>query len=179
MSKALFFIGIIPHTEILDEVQEFKHYCKTRFDSSKALNSPAHITLIPPFKFEFKDVNNLVKHLNEDLNKYKEFYLSTDGFDHFGDRVLFVKLEKNRELDELQFKLKNRFNAHPDIVPNKNQNFHPHMTIAFRDLTKENFYEAWDHFHKIHYKRVFYVKGYFLLKHDGQKWKILNQFNFA
>ena len=65
MSKALFFIGIIPHTEILDEVQEFKHYCKTRFDSSKALNSPAHITLIPPFKFEFKDVNNLVKHLND------------------------------------------------------------------------------------------------------------------
>ena len=60
----------------------------------------------------------------------------------------------------------------------KDRGFHPHMTVAFRDLKKPEFQVAWEKFKKEEYYAEFRCNEFTLLKHNGnhweefQKWKI-------
>ena len=60
----------------------------------------------------------------------------------------------------------------------KNQAFHPHVTIAFRDLKRAIFVEAWDFFQTQSFDRQFSVNGISLLKHDGVQWEETEVFHF-
>ena len=68
----------------------------------------------------------------------------------------------------------NLFNANRLDYP-----YHPHMTVAFRDLKKELFTLAWDEFESKQYAPSFEVNTITLLKHDGKEWKQLKQFDFG
>lgn len=60
----------------------------------------------------------------------------------------------------------------------KNRGFNPHITLAFRDLKREAFKEAWPEFEKATYDKSFEVQSLVLLKHDGEKWHQLKEFRF-
>ncbi len=60
----------------------------------------------------------------------------------------------------------------------KNQAYRPHMTIAFRDLRKPQFYEARAEFENRDFNMTWPAKGLFLLKHDGKRWQIDQEFIF-
>jgi hypothetical protein len=53
------------------------------------------------------------------------------------------------------------------------------MTVAFRDLTKENFQTAWLEFagRSLHFE--FTASALTLLLHDGSRWNISNKFPLA
>jgi 2'-5' RNA ligase len=48
--------------------------------------------------------------------------------------------------------------------------FHPHITIAFRDLKKAIFNEAWDYYSNRLFQEEFTAESVTLLKHNGQFW---------
>ena len=56
--------------------------------------------------------------------------------------------------------------------------FHPHMTIATRDLTGEAFHKAWPQYKKREFQAKFHVHSIFLLKHNGKTWDIFREFGF-
>ena len=62
-----------------------------------------------------------------------------------------------------------------DFFPIKrdNRSFHPHVTIATRDLHKKAFYEAWEIFKKETYKASCRIKGISLLKHNEKNWDVV------
>jgi 2'-5' RNA ligase len=56
--------------------------------------------------------------------------------------------------------------------------FHPHITIAHRDLSKEQFPLVWSYINEISVEELFLANNYSILKHNGQKWTILKSFYF-
>ncbi len=58
----------------------------------------------------------------------------------------------------------------------KNRLFAPHMTVAFRDLTEQNFSLAWQKFRDKSLHFEFVANDLTLLLHDGQRWTIAAEF---
>ena len=56
--------------------------------------------------------------------------------------------------------------------------FTPHMTVAFRDLTPENFYLAKTAYDKKKISFSFLVQSICLLRHNGQHWDIVHEAHF-
>lgn len=53
--------------------------------------------------------------------------------------------------------------------------FHPHLTLAFRDLKKPEFYKAWEEFKDRKFNAGFVVNSISLLKHDGMQWQLFKE----
>jgi hypothetical protein len=53
------------------------------------------------------------------------------------------------------------------------------MTVAFKDLKRSVFPEAWTYFSSHPYRRSFVADALTLLIHTGQQWTIRQQFTFA
>ena len=60
----------------------------------------------------------------------------------------------------------------------RNEGFQPHITIAFRNLRKANFFEAWDAFKNKKYERWFFVNEITLLKYQSNNWNQMRSFPF-
>jgi 2'-5' RNA ligase len=58
------------------------------------------------------------------------------------------------------------------------EKFKPHMTVAFRDLTRENFYLAKSEYDGKRISLSFVVRGISLLRHNGQYWDIVHEAHF-
>jgi len=178
MSNALFFIAIIPNKSIAAEIYEFKNYASEEFMSKRALSSPAHITIYPPFRMGQQMKISIDSELNKLADKQDSFYITLNSFSNFRKQVIYVDVEKSDTLNKLYYCIKERMDEILLGKIEKEKPFHPHMTIAFRDLTKENFIPAWSYFEKQDYFRVFESKSFYLLRHDGKKWNVINEYNF-
>ncbi|MEM1238223.1 MAG: 2'-5' RNA ligase family protein [Cyanobacteria bacterium P01_H01_bin.26] len=57
--------------------------------------------------------------------------------------------------------------------------FCPHMTVAFRDLTQAAFHQAWPEFERKPLTLDFTAQTLTLLRHDGQRWQIHQDYSFG
>lgn len=166
--KELYFIGILPPEDILTEIEKFKKICMKKFNSKHALRLPAHITLIPPFYSNKQKILSLKHVLKEVLRKTTPVKLN--GFSYFDKRVIYIDVQKNKNL----FNLKKHI-ADKVLIKHKvktaDSNFIPHITIASKDLTEENFILSREYFKNIEYKRSFKVKNIVIFKLEDSGWK--------
>lgn len=175
MSESLYFIAIVPSQVIQDKISELKQVVAERFGSKHALNAPPHITLHMPFKWKDKKLDQLLKtidHINENLTPFE---IELKDFDFFEPRVVFVNVVENELLNQLQKLVYNTCmkELKLDNANYKDRPFHPHVTIAFRDLKKPMFYEAKKYFEGQKFNEIFNVSEAGLLKHDGGKWSMM------
>ncbi len=177
MKTHIYFIALIPGEEICEEVTEFKKYAARHFDSAHALKSPPHITLISPFRWNTDEEASLKTVLHAFASGQPAFSILLSHFDHFGKRVIFVNIEDNDELSKLQEKLSLELQQKLELPCDDKRPFHPHMTVAFKDLQVKVFPQAWDHFRQIEYERAFEANKIYLLRHDSQKWQTIAWFN--
>ncbi|MBL0741826.1 2'-5' RNA ligase family protein [Chryseolinea lacunae] len=176
--EKLYFIAIIPPAPIYAEALEQKEYFKTHYNSKASLNSPPHITLHMPFKWKEKDEAELKDQLLNFSRTTPPVAVKLDNFSSFPPRVIFINVVMSQELDNLQKNLHrfckrvlNLFNANYKEMP-----FHPHMTLAFRDLKKPNYQRAWEEFQQKNFQAEFVADKVALLKHDGRVWKVFEEF---
>jgi 2'-5' RNA ligase len=177
MDKAKYFLAIVVPPPFQQELMELKQYVFTNFASKAALRSPAHITLHMPFEWNADKEDRLIKTLEEFRFK-KSFSVTLRNFSCFAPRVVFVDVTANELLNELQKEIV-RFMMHNFHLMNEATNmrgFHPHVTIAFRDLNKERFNQAWDHFKNQAYDASFKADSFHLLKHSPGKWEVHKTF---
>jgi len=174
----LLFIAVLPGDEIREEVTNFKKYALERFQSGRALKSPPHITLIPPFRWSPGRIEELKMALKYYAKSCSSFSLTLHGFNCFEPRVIFVDIEKDEELERLQSTLQDLLHSAFSIQNDCAYGFNPHMTVAFKDLRKSVFPLAWKYFSNLDYMRVFKVKQLYLLQHDGRQWQIVDDFKF-
>lgn len=176
----LYFVAIVPPEPLLNSLAEMKVVACNQFNSCAALNSPPHITLHMPFRWKRKKEDRLFQFFESFQSEVDAIPISIDGVDHFDDRVIFLSISPNESLFSLQSSLVksmkkslNLFNAQY-----KDKAFHPHITIAFRDLKKQYFQEAYTHFKELNHQNQFNSTGFTLLKHDGKKWQNFRQYNY-
>lgn len=175
-----YFIGVLPPKPIYDQVLALKHYFKEHFQSKASLNSPPHITLHMPFQWKEKREGELIETLFNFSTIQSPFELQLKNFSCFEPRVIYIDVERQPRLSELQHLLHKTLQKELNIfnANYKDYAFHPHMTVAFRDLKKQNFYKAWEEFKTKTFNASFKVEEVALLKHDGKIWQAFRSFSF-
>ncbi len=177
-SKQRFFIALVPPLEIEQQITQIKLYFAEHYNTRGALNSPPHVTLQPTFEWLAEDIPKLEQTLKDFATKRLSIPVTLSGFAAFAPRVIYADVVKSPQLLEIQKDLMSYIEANLGIVDRLSQSrpFVPHMTVAFRDLTQENFQTAWLEFkdRSLHFE--FTVAALTLLLHDGSRWNISNQF---
>lgn len=146
------------------------------FGSKAAIKSPPHITLHMPFKWKDSKVQKLIEVLDSFKFDQCPFEVELSGFDYFPPKVVFVNVIPNKILADLQSRLTKHIRRDLQIMNSdyKNRGFHPHITVAFRDLKKVDFPKAQTRFNQIHYQSRFSAHNIHLLKHNGTKWEVFH-----
>lgn len=176
----LYFIAIIPHMELREEIRKIKERMKSELGAGHALKSPAHITLQMPFKRSSEDESLISDALRRFVASEKSFRVDLDGFGAFAPRVIFINIYAPEPVRALHSRLKEVLMTELHFSPGEiMKDLQPHVTIATRDLTKEAFSEAWPEFQKKVFIASFDVHSIFLLKHNGKSWDILEEFAFG
>jgi 2'-5' RNA ligase len=180
MSVQKYFIAIVVPEPFQTQFMDLKNIVKDKFNSKGALRSPAHITLHMPFEWKEEKEDILVNTLQQ-FTFSESFIIELQNFNCFEPRVIFVDVMKNELLEELQreFVVYVQKNLRLLNQVNDMRGFHPHVTIAFRDLKKDKFYQALDYFKTQTYTASFQVKSFCLLKHTGKEWLVNKEFFFT
>lgn len=171
MPESLYFLGVVPPVEIAEQVEEFRQIMAKRYRSRHALKSPPHITLIPPFWFDEERLPGLLAALTAWADKSTGFEIHLKDFNCFKPRVLFIDVIRSDDLIGFQKSIKQYLKDEWRINSDKRENFHPHLTIAFKDLRTRAFYAAWEYFSNVSFEAVFRCDEITLLKHVNGGWK--------
>jgi 2'-5' RNA ligase len=172
----LYFIATIPPKEICDEIEIFKRDFAERFGAKEALKNVAHITMKAPFKLPAGQYDYLLQWFDNLSIEESPFGLRLKDFGCFIDNlVIFIKPEPNILLTTLQKSIIRQFvSAFPNIkVSRLELTFHPHITVAYRDLTAGKFADAWSEYRNKKYAASYTMNEFCLLQHNGKKWNII------
>lgn len=171
-----YFIAILPPPGIFEKIEAIKEELYREFRLKGALRSPSHITLHRPFEWKAEKEDFLVNTLR-DFTFKKKFNIELKGFDCFQPRVIFVNVLKNEELSNLHYQLTGYskrqlglFNESEDL-----RGFHPHVTVAFRDLKKQLFYKLWEQYQHKNFQESFNYMGFSLLRLE-EKWEKIHDY---
>ncbi|MBE9190431.1 2'-5' RNA ligase family protein [Gloeocapsopsis crepidinum LEGE 06123] len=175
-----YFIALLPPLEIQTSVRDIQQHFAEHYSSRGALRSPPHITLQPPFLWEVERVNELESHLKNFVQQRSLVPVVLDGFGAFSPRVIYINVRKSLELLNVQADLMIHCELLGIVDPvSKTRPFAPHMTVAFRDLTRQNFKAAWTQFQHQQLYFEFTASGVTLLIHNGKQWIVRTIFPFT
>lgn len=180
MPADLYLIALVPPLAVREQVRALKLEMRRRFGAGHALKSPAHITLQMPFRLALGGLEKFEETLRKLAVSQHPFTIKLDGFDCFAPRVIFIRVKEHRPVTALERQLKSALSEKDLLPPQKRaMPFHPHMTIATRDLEEAAFATAWREFKNRPFQMVFEVSGLFLLRHNGSRWELFREFEFG
>ena len=174
LQKSRFFIALLPPPNVQTYATELKEYFRDRYRSKAALRSPPHITLQAPFEWPTHEYERLTAALHCFNPKYPTIPIQLSGFGAFPPRVIYLAVEHTPELMTLQTELSQHLAETLEIVGPRSRSrpFHPHLTVAFRDLKPAAFRQAWPEFKQQAVQFTFSVQRLTLLVHTGQHWEV-------
>nr|WP_290223759.1 2'-5' RNA ligase family protein [Trichocoleus desertorum] len=179
--KRRFFIALVPPQPIQDYANEIKQHFAEHYASQAAQKSPPHITLQAPFEWSMDEIDTLKRSLREFAIAQTSIPISLSGFSAFVPRVIYINVSITPALLDLHQALLAHMEAALGVVDAKAKQrpFAPHMTVAFRDLTKQNFRAAWPEFQDRPVELEFVASHLTLLLHDGHRWHSYEDFPLA
>lgn len=180
-SNSLFFIALLPPGHIQEYANQIKQYFADNYNSRHGQKSPPHITLQPPFEWANDNVSVLEENLKKFATGRELVPITLNNFAAFPPRVIYIDVVKTAELMKLQTDLIAYLESNLEITDKigKNRGFTPHMTVAFKDLTRQNFKLAWSEFKNRSLHFDFTLGNITLLLHDGKRWNIKSEFVFT
>lgn len=175
----LCFIAILPPEPLKEQIRELKEEIKKKYGAVRALRLPAHITLQPPFKIEEALVPQLHLYLKEFTGSLEPFEVYLAGFGAFPPKVLFIEVPSPDHLRKVHRQLTDLLQKEHYINEEVPREFHPHITLATRDLKKSDFRTAREDLENRTFKAHFKATGIHLFQHNGRSWDINREFKFA
>lgn len=170
-NEDLYFIALVIDGEVGENITRIKEEVAEKYGSKRALNSPPHITIVPPFRMDRDSLDRkLAPVLFELAARRESFEIKLDGFSAFKPRVIFVHPVDHPELSGLQSNVIEVLSHRFSEIDAPDRPFHAHVTIAFRDLTQSAFYKAWPQFEKRHFTASYLCTDITILKHEEGKW---------
>jgi len=178
ISEKRYFIAILPPKDVMNEAESIKVDFANNYQSKGAKNAPAHITLHMPFLWKQEKEQQLIFALSDLQNNNTSFEIQLHHFSHFNDRVIFIDVKMSDTLSLLQKQVVKCmkhlfvFNQLED-----KRGFHPHITVAFRDLKKEQFAKAWHVYKEKKFDKSFSCNSFSLMRHENKVWQEIHTFN--
>ena len=174
----MYFIAIVLPDELNKKVQKWKELMHEKYGCTIGLKSPAHITFIPPSWMEEEKEQQLIADVDTISSSVHPFTIAINNFSAFKPRTIFADVVVNNELRSLKaavdtFFLKSAYKIKIDSRP-----FHPHITIATRDLHKKDFQEAWPMFETKRFKAEWEANGLSVLRHNKARWEVIRTSKF-
>jgi len=172
--KQLKLIAIVLPEPLFSFVRDEQNYIASTWGPRQALRVPPHITLIPPLSVGEAESNDLKSIATEVASHRKPFLLKIHGYDTFSPRVIFLKPNLTYELGLLYTNLRDMvlpripqaMNRYPD------ESFHPHITLAYRDLTPDQFREMWKYFKPRKAKYSVEINQFSILNNTEEGWVV-------
>jgi 2'-5' RNA ligase len=169
----MYYAALLLPEELNRIILPLKEWMRDRFDCSVGLKSPAHLTLLPPFWMD----PSLEEDLRSDMNAFsatqKSFPVCSNDFSAFRPRTLFIDVVVDEPLKALKHACDDWFRPRTQYgIKLESRPFHPHITIATRDLSKAAFAEAWSHFEAKTFRECWQVDAVSILKHNGRGWDV-------
>jgi 2'-5' RNA ligase len=133
-----YFLAIVPEGDNQRLITSLKENIKAEFDVKYALKSPAHVTLKMPFSYNERKEDRLIQQLQDFLNSKTGFEIKLEGIFSFGMRVIYIGVEQKQTLLDLQSSLLAFCKKELKLIEElSDKNYHPHLTIAFKDFKKD------------------------------------------
>ncbi|MBS1635949.1 MAG: 2'-5' RNA ligase family protein [Bacteroidetes bacterium] len=171
MALQKYFIALIPPEAISERIKSIKQDIANRFGSKGALRSPAHITLHMPFEYEDSKEAKLISTLDQ-FRFETPFDIRLHHIDAFEPRVVFIHVDASDALMAMQKQLVQylKMRLHLYNQAESMRGFHPHVTVAFRDLKKAAFYEIMNAYRSMEFTETFRCSSLYLLKQNAGQW---------
>ena len=171
---SLFYIAIECPKDINERVDGMKGYMEKEYGCRAARKSPAHLTIVPPFRAE----DELIKQLQDFVTTFNigmlPFQIRLKDYGQFAERVLFVDVERpNDPLNALEQECMKEFSEQfPGIIFGMKPDFNPHVTIATRDIPEGKLAESRQYFEtNFPFDEQFEAKNLTLYKLDKGWWQ--------
>ena len=143
--------------------------------NAKSSKLPAHFTIKSPF--ESDDISDLEVILKNFADKNKKQRYTIKGYDHFDDRVIYMKVLMSKEGIELHNKLIDVLDSISYInftsTDGKNKVFH--VTISSKRIQKI-FNELWDYVTNIPCEFTCYFDNISIYKWKNNTWNLHKEF---
>jgi len=179
-THSMYFVAVLCPQELNKKVLQYKVWMKEQFGCTVAMKSPAHITLVPPFWLENESESKLLEHFHAFTSDMQEIQIQINGFGHFSKKVLYVNVEKNLALEELELQADTHFiAAFNKAIRKEDKEFHPHVTIATRDMSPSAFFKAWEQVSVQNLTFSFVTDTITLLKLSPGKWNVIAERNWV
>jgi 2'-5' RNA ligase len=175
----MYFVAIVLPQHLDEKILQYKKWMAEKYGCKVGLKSPAHITIIPPHRMEQEKEQSLINAIEKISRETFSFNITTANLSSFAPRTLFVALQETEKLKALKEQADAFFRNTDYGMKAESRPFHPHITIATRDLHKKDFWEAWEFFKKKVFQEEFIANGLSLLKHNGSRWEVVHTANFA
>jgi 2'-5' RNA ligase len=172
-----YFIAIVLKDELLAKAEHLKNELFNKYGLKGSLRSPAHITLHRPFQWKEEKENEIINAL-EQFERFNQFELQLNNFGCFEPRVIYIDVKRNDNLSAFQKKLARHAASKLKLLNEIDdlRGFHPHITIAFRDLKKPLFYSLWEDFKHRTFTGTMRVNSFSLLRLED-KWEEIKIFD--
>jgi 2'-5' RNA ligase len=165
MALKKYFIAVVIPEPWFGQIEQLKQELRLTHGLKGALRSPAHITLHRPFEWKEEKEEALIAKLKSFEFK-NDFAVQMENFAFFEPRVIYVNVIPDEVLEELHERLKHFAQRELKLYNevNDTRGFHPHITVAFRDLKKTKFYALQPDFSARTFSGRFDYKGFSLLR---------------
>lgn len=170
----MYFIAVVLPPELNEKVMMLKNMMRDRYNCQVGLKSPAHITLVAPFWMEEEKEEQLMADISLLSGRLSPLRIVTKDFSAFPPKTIFVAVEPNERLNEVKKTVEAFFSERPFYrLPTESRPFHPHITIATRDLHKKHFREIWPWFSENKFREEWIAEGLSLLRHNKKNWDVV------
>jgi 2'-5' RNA ligase len=149
-----FWVGVILPKKISKGMLKIQKKIAKKYKTYHSLESKIgpHFTITYQENVNERNLKKIEKVVNEISKEIKSFKVEIKGIRRFYKlRVICAKVLKSKELNSLSKKLSYRLSKFEKI--RRLRPFTPHITLADKDITKENFKEAFKEFKN---KKIFY-----------------------
>ena len=153
---------------------------KELFKNLKAKSSklPAHFTIKAPFEYE-GEINELIEVLERFRETVKAEPFTIDGYDHFDERVIYMKVNMSKEAKVVHDKLIDNISkiSYIDFDKKDGKNKIFHITLASKKL-KPVYSKVWDYVQQYPCEFQCFFDNVIIYRWEEETWKLYKEFIF-
>ena len=170
----MYFIAIVLPQDLNEKVLKYKNMMFEKYNCKVGLKSPAHITLVSTFWMEEEKQEGLIVDINSLSNDVEPFPVLTSNFSAFKPKTIFISTAPSDKLSQVKIATDEFFRNNSFYnIKTESRPFHPHITIATRDLYKKDFQEIWPWFAEKKFEEKWTAEGLSVLKHNKKNWDVI------